>query len=55
MFRLPRVKEILGRRVDGFKTRHDVEVSSIPYKDKNQTKQHQEQQRKREEKLTQKR
>jgi uncharacterized protein with ParB-like and HNH nuclease domain len=41
--------------VDGFKTRHDVDVNSIPYKDKNQTKQHEEQKRKRDEKLTQKR
>jgi ATP-dependent RNA helicase DDX55/SPB4 len=35
LFRLPRVKEILGRKVDGFKTRHDVDINNIAYKDKN--------------------
>ena len=54
LFRLPRVKEILGRKVDGFKTNHDVDVESIPYKDKNQTKQHEEQRRRRDEKKQQK-
>jgi len=54
LFRLPRVKEILGRRVDGFKTNHDVNIEAIPYKDKNQTKQHEEQRRRREEKFERK-
>ena len=27
LFRLPRVKEILGRKIDGFETRKDVDLS----------------------------
>ena len=54
LFRLPRVKEILGKRVDGFKTRHDVDINKIEYKDKNQTKQHEEHLKKREIKFKEK-
>lgn len=35
LFRLPRVKEILGRSVNSFQTRHDVDLAAIEYKDKN--------------------
>ena len=54
LFRLPRVKEILGKKVEGFKTRHDVDINKIEYKDKNQTKQHEEHMRKRELKFAEK-
>lgn len=54
LFRLPRVKEILGKKVDGFKTRHDVDINKIEYKDKNQTKQHEEHLKKREVKMMEK-
>jgi ATP-dependent RNA helicase DDX55/SPB4 len=39
LFRLPRVKEILGRKIEGFETRKDVDLSQIAYSDKNQGKQ----------------
>lgn len=39
LFRLPRVKEILGKRIEGFETKHDVDMASIPYKNKDQEKQ----------------
>ena len=39
MFRLPRVKEILGKRIDGFK-QSSIDINSIQYKDANKGKQH---------------
>ena len=35
LFRLPRVKEILGRPVRDFVTRTDIDVQSIAYQDQN--------------------
>ena len=35
LFRLPRVKEILGRKIDGFVQRNDIDLNSITYSDKN--------------------
>jgi hypothetical protein len=39
LFRLPRVKEILGKRIDGFK-QSPVDINSVQYKDANKGKQH---------------
>jgi hypothetical protein len=39
LFRLPRVKEILGKRVDGF-VQSSIRIEEIPYLDKNKGKQH---------------
>jgi len=54
LFRLPRVKEILGRRVEGFTTRHDVNINEVEYIDKNQAKQHEEALKKRQVKFDEK-
>ncbi|KRX10171.1 P-loop containing nucleoside triphosphate hydrolase [Pseudocohnilembus persalinus] len=38
LFRLPRIKEILGKSITNFK-QQDIDLSQIPFKDKNQEKQ----------------
>jgi hypothetical protein len=54
LFKLPRVKEILGRPINDFTQRSDVDVLSIPYADKNQGKQFQSKAEKRKEKFDKK-
>ena len=39
LFRLPRVKEILGKKIRNFLQNNDVDISSLPYADKNKGKQ----------------
>jgi hypothetical protein len=48
------VREILGRRVEGFTTRHDVNINEVEYVDKNQAKQHEEAVKKRQVKFDEK-
>jgi ATP-dependent RNA helicase DDX55/SPB4 len=35
LFRIPRVKEILGKQLKGFEQNNTVDMDSIPYRDKN--------------------
>ena len=35
LFKIPRVKEILGKQLVGFAQNNDVIIDQIPYKDKN--------------------
>ena len=42
LFKLPRVREILGRPIRDFRARDDIDLNSIEYRDKNQGKQFQE-------------
>ena len=51
LFRLPRVKEILGRPIHDFVPRKDVALEQIAYRDSNQGKQFQERLNKRKEKF----
>jgi len=39
LFKVPRVKEILGISLKSFQTDHSVNVEDVPYKDKNKEKQ----------------
>jgi len=36
---LPRVKEILGKKIEGFETDRSIDLSQIEFKDKNKEKQ----------------
>lgn len=38
LFKIPRVKEILGKMVKGFTTNHEIQIDSIPYRDENKGK-----------------
>lgn len=51
LFRLPRVKEILGKPVRDFVQRRDVDLEKITYRDSNQGKQFQQRKEKRKEKF----
>jgi hypothetical protein len=39
LFKIPRVKEILGKRCAGFTPKNDVKIECIPYVDQNKGKQ----------------
>lgn len=54
LFRVPRVKEILGKPVKGFEGDRDVDVDKIPYRDANKGKQKEDITMKRKEKLQKK-
>lgn len=51
LFKVPRVKEILGVSLKSFQTDHSVNVEEVPYKDKNKERQKEGQIKKRQEKL----
>ncbi len=51
LFKVPRVKEILGISLKSFVTNHSVKYEEIPYKDKNKEKQKEGLNQKRQEKL----
>ena len=51
LFRVPRVKEILGVSLKSFKTDNSVRIEDIPYVDKNKEKQKEGMHKKRQEKL----
>ena len=51
LFKVPRVKEILGISLKSFVTDHSVKYEEIPYKDKNKEKQKEGLNQKRQEKL----
>ena len=54
LFKLPRVKEILGRTIKDFVARNDLDLTTLAYRDSNQGKQFEERQKKRKEKFEQK-
>jgi ATP-dependent RNA helicase DDX55/SPB4 len=39
LFKIPRVREILGKQVAGFKGDQSIDVEALPYKDSNKEKQ----------------
>lgn len=54
LFKVPRVKEILGKPLQGFEHKQDINLDSIPYKDDNKGKQKEDLISKRKEKLQRK-
>lgn len=54
LFKIPRVKEILGKKITGFEMDQDVDIEAIPYKDANKGNQKAELKEKRKEKLERK-
>uniref|UniRef100_A0A7S3CT28 Uncharacterized protein n=1 Tax=Strombidium rassoulzadegani TaxID=1082188 RepID=A0A7S3CT28_9SPIT len=54
LFRIPRVKEILGKQISGFEMKRDIVIEKIPYADKNKFHQKEEVTLKRKEKFQQK-
>ena len=51
LFKVPRVKEILGISLKNFQTDHSFKVEEVPYVDKNKEKQKEGTHKKRQEKL----
>ena len=51
LFKVPRVKEILGKSLKSFQQDNSVQLEAIPYKDKNKEKQKEGTKKKRQEKL----